>query len=226
MIACRWKKRLIWIIGILLFSLLCAIAIHEKWIDFGVDTLTKPQKSRYYYIEDIEGQLHLSSPRSKFGIEESATLTISTAYFDLIEQAQRAEYISFRLIHSEYLDVVVNGASNSYDSQLPPDADPELTVPKGDVDQIFVFNEFDPNSLVYRPVNGRITRDSLPYSVTITIKVNPGAPDKFEDVLTILTGVKEDLSMGPDHPPVYTSEKSSRISIRIVKDGDTVKIYA
>ena len=220
------KAFIVFSISSLIAAIICCITLHTKLIDIGVDTLTKPQKSRYFSIDDIEGQLHLFSPRSKFGIEESVTLTISTAYFDFIEQAQRAERISFRLIHSEYLDVVVNGASNYYDSKMPPDADPDPTIPKADVDQIFIIQEFDYNTLVYRPVNGRITRESLPYSVTITIKVKPGAPDKFEDVLTILTGVKEDLSMGPDGQPVHTSEKSSRISVRIVKDGDTVKIYA
>ena len=59
MIVSRWAKRIIWIISILLFSLLCAVAIHEKWVDFGIDALTKPKKREDWYLEDINGQLHL-----------------------------------------------------------------------------------------------------------------------------------------------------------------------
>jgi len=225
MIACRWKKRLIWIISILLFSLLCTVAIHEKWVDLGIDTLTREEK--HWTMPDLNGQLHLHSSKSIFHVQDSITLTLNTAYFDLLEQAQRAEYIYFRLNHSEYLDVIVNDASESYPVKpLPAYKLPGGTPREGAIDQSFVFYEFDPNNLVYVPIDGKIERDSLPYEITITIKVKPGEPEGFEDELMIWTGAIEDLTPGPDYIPVYSSQKESRIFVRIVKDGDTVKIYA
>lgn len=223
----RHKRKIGLFLGIFMVLLiLFSLAVYTKWIDFGIDALTKPKKREDWYLEDINGQLHLHSSKSKFDVKDSIILTLNTAYFDQTEQAQRAEYVYFRVIHCEYLEIEVNDASDSYPaSPTPPDVDPNPTIPKGDVDYFFIFREFDPDQLVYQPHDGIITRDSLPYAVRITIRVKPDAPENFEDEFTIITGVHEDLSPGPDYIPVYSSQKNSRISIRIVKDGDTVKIY-
>lgn len=223
------RKLAIFIALFIALTILFFFAVYAKWIDLGIDTLTRPQKGREFYEEDIEGQLHIQSVRSKYNVGDTIVFTLNTAYVDLPEQAELIEYAYFHLIHSEYLEVEVVDASERYPVPEPsPDVDPNYSIPANDIDYLYRFTEFDPSEMVYRPVGvfNSITRSSLPFSVEITVKVREDAPESFTDELFILTGARGDVWYTEYYFPVSDYPKGSRISVRIVRDGDTVKIYA
>ena len=224
------RRGILMTVRILLLGLIILfIAISVKWIDLGIDVLTKTKKATTHYGKDIKGQLHLQSDKSKFPADDAIFLTLRTAYYDTLEQAERADFVSFRVIHSDYLEVIVAGASECYPALHLPENDPDPNLPENDVDNFFEITDFNAADLVYQPVGSRnrITRASLPYEATITIKVKPNAPESFTDELWIFT-YSDDLLVDGDRGSRLAAGigKSSKISIRIVRDGDTVKIYA
>lgn len=219
--------RLTIIISCVSIVLLCVfgLVVHYATAEPGIDLLVKPKEytnhdSAYSY----DGYLYLKSEDTEFRAGDTVTLTVSTAYFDQLEDAEKSEYAYFRVVHSDYLEVEVVGASertqkeNQLDQDLPP---------YNDVDAVYTFTEFDPVDFVYQPVGvfDRITRESLPYTVTIIVKVKDDAPENFEDELWIFTSASQVNGRDQYGNPI-NMQKSCRVGIIVVRDGETVTIEA
>lgn len=160
--------------------------------------------------------MHIQSENTEFSSKETIELAIQTAFCESLTDAELVNHIRFHVIHSDYLEVEVIGASERTQKENQLDID---IPPYNDVDATYIIAEFHPEELVYKPIGlfKRITQESLPYTTTITVKVKENAPEHFSDELWIFSSIRiSNPSVGN-----YTS---SHVCIKIVRDGDDVKI--
>lgn len=216
-------RKMILIIGCIMLCVFAAfsIAVHTKLIDLGLDTFTRPKEyTSHESILTTDGYARLTASKSKFDVEDTITLTIHSAYYDSIEDALQASYVSASIRHCDYLEVMVVGADDFESREDVQNSEFPL---RNDMIAIGIFTQFDPDDLVYQSMRpfDFVTKNSLRYTITITIKVLEGAPENFTDELII--GTRSDANNGYYDLGVGTT---ARVFLKFVRDGDTVKIYA
>lgn len=205
---------------VLLIAILGGIAVSTKLIDLGIDILCRPgDYEGTVTVIDSDGYLHLTSDRSKYNAQETMELTLHSAYYESMEDAEKAKEVWAVVHHGEYLQIEIVGADEMETIEEEPVELPEVN----DWITVGTFTQFDPADLLIQPHGflKRVTRESLHHSVTVNIKVKEDAPESFEDTLMIY--IRSDHKSGIVNLGVG---KCGVVFVTVKRDGDTVKLYA
>lgn len=205
-----------------LLVLVCAfcIAVLARVIDLGIDILCRPgDYDGTVTAITADGYLWLTSEHAKYGAEDTIELTVHSAYYDSLEDAEKAMEAWVTVYHGDYYEIEIAQASNTETSQVVPDGElPEYN----DWRTQATFTQLDPENLVIQPRMGYVTRKSLPHSFTVTIKIKEDAPESFSDTLTI--SARSDLRATST---LWSGVgRTGVVFVTVERNGDTVKLYA
>lgn len=217
------KKQAI-VTGCVLLVLVCAfsIAVQARAIDLGIDILCKPgDYDGTVTAINADGYLWLTSDHAKYDVHDTIELTVHSAYYDSLEDAQKAEEAWVTIFHSEYFEIEIVGANDTvtdetdFGGELPEYNDYQTTgtFSQPDPEQLMIH----PNSMTYA-----VSRESLTHSYTLKFRIKEDAPERFSDTLTI--SARSDIRA--------TSKlwkgigRTGIVFVTVERDGDTVKLYA
>lgn len=208
----RWKiegmRKLIksrWVLPII--CLLFVYFLAGIWLptlylfDPGLDAYEQPQQALFTMA--TRGYIRIQSEKSKLDAEEPVRLSVNTAFFDSLYDAQQADTLHIRAGGGEYLDV---------------------TVSCGDAVDLTV-DDFDIAQLVYerKGLFERVTKNSLPFAFTIIAEVRPDAPAEFSGTIGCEVYVKQYVQDPQTGETVEVDmENPSRITVYFYRSGDRI----
>lgn len=176
----------------------------------GIDIYLAPEKSIFGGMITRD-YMRIQSDKQTYSSNEEIVLNASCGFYPP-EKARHGEKLYFDIACCEYLDVSISvGALEEYPENgkefmhfgNPSDYGQNLYyLETKDVD----FSKL----ILKRGFFGQINKNSLQYHFTVTMKVKPDAPDRFDNSIFIR---------------VYDDQgRKSYISVLVYKDGNTVQL--
>lgn len=204
--------KIVWICAGVFLAIVLSITFlsNDTHKEAGIDIYLAPEKAIFGGMITRD-YMRIQSDKQTYSSNEEIVLNASCGFYPP-EKARHGEKLYFDIACCEYLDVSISvGALEEYPENgkefmhfgNPSDYGQNLYyLETKDVD----FSKL----ILKRGFFGQINKNSLQYHFTVTMKVKPDAPDRFDNSIFIR---------------VYDDQgRKSYISVLVYKDGNTVQL--
>lgn len=205
-------EKIVWICAGVFLAIVLSITFlsNDTHKEAGIDIYLAPEKAIFGGMITRD-YMRIQSDKQTYSSNEEIVLNASCGFYPP-EKARHGEKLYFDIACCEYLDVSISvGALEEY-----PGTDNEFV--HFGISSVYEHNlyyletkDVDFSKLILkRGFFGQINKNSLQYHFTVTMKVKPDAPDRFDNSIFIR---------------VYDDQgRKSYISVLVYKDGNTVQL--